>query len=836
MFRRLCTVAVAASLGVAVLPALPAFASATATSELRAGSEVFPGARTFTIRIRNNEQLLLGKTINAIRVNFPVNEAGVRLGSGPGVAEGFTGTATNLGTTQFITYRGGSLRPGSSLDVTFPASVGAPLAKDLIGDFRVQVSSDDFATSRSATGALSTSVRVLEIVQEALKPVAPTSADGRKGVTDRTGTAGQAIVYGSTVRNHARNDLDVVATLTSTSGDTATPVSVLVPAGSTAPAQIPVQLAGAGADRVTTFTAEVNTAGAAAPKKTDSFTVQAPATLAFSDLQPTRTRSGDGADREFSALATKAGTPALDVASTTLAFGQNSATATGVAFAGAAAAQRITWSMLGIVGEDGPAGATINAAATDENLASYVFDAPVGSIEIDNAPPLPTALVTLPTDADHGLQTAAKNGDVITVSGKISDASDLVASTLRVILDPDVGADTTVPVTLTGTGSERSYTGTAKPTFDPAATSFTAKVEVADLAGNIGSAGTSETPTAVDNFPPVLADKGQVVAPQLIDVRFLEDVAGGCNPNAWSIAGVPGSVIEVRRADGSVCQTRGAGGYTLVLRNTLGVDDTPRVTYEAPDARLVAKPAKDGAGNLAGRQSVNTVTSLVPLEPVVSKVERRDGALYESAYSDGTDKAYYTNTAGAEALRLTVEGIRKGYTVEVVQGTDVIQSATFTKDPAPLATSYSGTVLVPLAEVDGANELAVRFVSANGNAGPGALLTVVLDTVAPQIAQSTVSAADSVDVTFSEAIVSGTDFSGDWFVSETVDTEEGTATRLVNADSVSAPDALTRVLKAELLQADRFVGADYLVNSPNGLRYEDRAGNVLMDTITPASS
>ncbi|HWH27474.1 MAG TPA: hypothetical protein VNU26_00695, partial [Mycobacteriales bacterium] len=244
MNRRVLAAAAAAATAAAMLPATAAFASAASTAALTAGGAVYPGAdRSFTVRVTNNESLLVGKTINAVRINLPVSEAGISLGSGTGTAPGCTeAKATSLSTTQFLTYRGCSLRAGQSLDITFPANVAAPSARDLLGDFRVQVSSDNFQSASTAAGALVTKVQVLEILQSGLKPIAPTNADGSKGVTDRSGTGGQRITYATEVKNHAKTSLSVVTNLTSAAGDTATPTTITVPAGGTAVAQVPVQL------------------------------------------------------------------------------------------------------------------------------------------------------------------------------------------------------------------------------------------------------------------------------------------------------------------------------------------------------------------------------------------------------------------------------------------------------------------------------------------------------------------------------------------------------------------------------------------------------------------
>ena len=843
MSRRLTAATALAVLGVAVLPAVPAFASASSTATITAGKAVYPGAdRTFTIRVTNTESPLLGKTINAIRVNFPVNEANIGVTGNPGTAPGFTGTTTDLGSTEFITYRGGSLRPGMSLDITFPATVGAPLGRDLLGDFRVQVSSDDFASNKNAGGDLVTKVQVLEILQEGLRPVEPTNADGSKGVTDRTGTAGQAITYGSTIKNHARSPLTVTAGLTSPAGDTATPTSISVPAGGTAEARIPVQLGAAAADRSTVFTATATAPGSEAPSRSDSFRVQAPATLTFSDLQPTRTTSGVGSGRDFSAAATKGGTPALDLTSSTLTFGSNSATATEKpTFPSGTSNRRMTYSFTSISGSDGELAAAITNSATDDNLATYSPRSDLGNIVIDNLAPVVDVLVGLPKDFDGMQQVAVKDGDSISVSGTIRNAGDMAANSLKVVLQPNVGDPVTVPVTMGGSGDERTYSGSASPDWAEGATTFFAKTEIKDTAGNTGSAQSAST--VIDNVLPGLVGDGVVLEPRLIEVNFDDatGVAGGCNPNQWTVAGTPGSVTEVRTADGTPCEELGTGSRLLVLRNALGVDDTPPVTYEAPNRVVVSRPAKDGAANTALRQTVDTVTNLIPLKPGIVTVERRDGAPdagFESAYRDTDNGAYYTNVPGAQALRLTVSGIRQNYTVEVLRGSTTVASQKFTAAPPLLASEYSGSVLVPVPATDTLYGYSVRFISARGNRGPTADFSVVLDRVVPGLGGPSIAVGaeeSTVTVPFTEKIVRGTDFSDDWFVSETIDTETGTARRTVNANSVTGSDQTSRALQVTLRDPSRFAGVDYFLQSSNGIRYEDRAGNQLADTLNPVS-
>ncbi len=836
MFRRLGAVAVAAVATIAVLPVAPAFAEAASSARLAAGSVVYPGAdRSFTIRVTNNEMALVGRSINAIRVNFPVNEAGIRLGSTAGSAPGFSrATSTDLGSTQFNSYQLGSLRPGSSVDITFPATVGAPLAKDLLGDFRVQVSSDDFATSRNATGNLVASVKVLEIVQDGLAPIAPTNADGSKGVTDGSGTAGQTITYATTVRNHARSSLAVQTGLRSSGSDASSPVSLTVPAGATATSQAPVALAEGTSDRAARFTASATAPGATAPEAFDDFTVQAPASLAYDGLQPTRTTSGQGSGRDFTANVAKAGTPGISLERSTLSFGQNSAsTAEPTSFGPGTGSGTLTYPFLEIVGADGALAASVTSEVLDDNLHSYAVSVGLGDVVIDNLAPVIDFAVSLPKDRDGDQQTAVKDGDRISVSGSISNAADLASDSLQVVLMPDAGDAVRVPVTVTGSGDGRTFTGSVTHDWDEAARAFVARASAQDTAGNTGDLQLEE-PVTIDNVAPVLTGPGVVRERNRVVVFFddLTGVAGGCSPNAWRVDGQLRSVREVRTADGAPCTETGAGGRQLILAQSLGVDDTPEVSYDGA-ALLASRPAKDGAGNVAPAQTIKTVTDLVPVAPRIVSVERRGGtpdAEFETAFQDVEGFAYYTNVSGAEALQLTVGGVRPGWRVEVLRDGAVVAARLFEQPLTGGQSEYDGSVLVPLQAGDGAKDFAVRLRSANGNAGPTKGFTVVLDTVAPALGASTID-GETVTVGFSEKIVTGADVADNWFVGETVETEDGTAVRRVNVNSVTGGDLFSRTFDVTLTDATAFTGTDFLLQRRGSHRYEDRAGNQLADTL-----
>lgn len=841
MKRRFLAIAAAAATALAVAPAAPAFAAPAATAALTGTTTVFPGTRTFTINVTNNAMPVVGETINAIRVNFPVNEAGISLGNGPGSATGFTGTATNLGSTQFITYRGGSVPGGSSVSLTFPATVAAPLAKDLTGAFRVQVSSDNFQTASTATGALAATVQVLEIVTGSVKPVAPTNGDNTQGVTDRTGTAGQNITYGSTVRNYSRSALTVTAGLTSAS-DTVSPATITVPAGAEQPASIPVTLGAAGGR---TLSATATAPGASATPVPDSFTVQAPALLSFSSLDGQRAKSGVGSARDFAVSVSKTGAQAASLATSALTFGSNTCGVVGTpAFPAGNATQTLTYRCGDISGSDGPLDAAVSYTLSDDNLATYGNTGiSVGKIIIDNVRPVLTAIVTLPQDADKTQQTAVKNGDTVTVNGTVSKAAYLAnGGKVRVSLTPNAGPAVTQDVTPTGSGDTRDWAATFSGTaWDAAASRFTASASATDTAGNTGS-GSAPGATVIDNVLPALLNPGTVVNPTTVEVSFADatGVKGGCDPSLWQLDSKPGQVSSVAAGDGKPCDQTASTVRRLTLSSPLGVDATPTVTYNKVPAQLRGQPgapmpAKDGAGNDALSRTIDTVTNLVPAAPQIVSLQRHHGSssgALEPAYLDTTENRYYTNNGGAEALQLTVGGVKQNYVVQVLRAGQIVAQRSFTAAPPVGASSYNGDILVPLRTTDGVDDFTVRLVSSQGNAGQTTPFSVVLDTVAPALAGATINGS-TVTQTFSEKVVTGTDYADSWFVSEWVQGESGPVKRTVNVDSVTAVDATTRTMQVTLVDPTKFAGTDYYLQT--GTRYEDRAGNTLADTLRPAA-
>lgn len=106
--------------------------------------------------------------------------------------------------------------------------------------------------------------------------------------------------------------------------------------------------------------------------------------------------------------------------------------------------------------------------------------------------------------------------------------------------------------------------------------------------------------------------------------------------------------------------------------------------------------------------------------------------------------------------------------------------------------------------------------------GPATFFDVVLDRVSIKTADHD---NGKVTVTFNDVIWAGSDFANDWYAYENVASgREYYPVRRVDGAREQ------RILTVELEGKGEFGGAVYLFTSPNGQRYEGRAGNLLADT------
>ena len=873
MSRRIISLLLAALTIFALLPASAAFAQANATARLTSNQVVFPGDHTYSIEVSNTEPQLIGRTINAVSIQLPTAAANIVFRGKPPAAGSFTTVkAVTSGYTSIVTWTGGSLAPQSTQVFQVPVTVKRPARSDVAGDWLVQVSSNNM-TSASAAKApegqtLRSQVEALEILPNSVRPTAPTNADNSKGVTDRTGTAGQSITYAFDVKNHATEAVNVTGALSANNASDRPGAAVtksVAGAGGVSSFSVPVALGEAATQRSTVLTASAVAPNADALTKTDTFTVQVPVDLAFTGLLPTRVRSGLGSAREFTVTAAKSGGPGFDMTSSALRFGTNSANikTSPVRFDAGARTASLAYQISEIAGGDGNLNASVVSAGTDDNLASYSLNRAAGVITIDNI--VPTFNLNAPTlgeagkDIDGDSLIAAANGTKISVSGKAL-GTDLVGNTLKVVLQPDVGPAINVPVTQTQQADGISFSGSVSGSavnWDPNATRFVVAAEIADDATNVGTGQTSFT--VIDTAKPILdRNSGVVTGPRTIRVEFDDatGLRGACDPTSWRIDGAAGRVVDVRTADGRICsgsanlavarELSTDGVRVLTVNVELGPDDTPTVTYtpgvsESASRALGIYIGKDGAANGAAEQTISTVTDIVPPAPDVTNPQRKDhqSGAREAAYLDAEDGRYYTNVGGADAIQATVGGIRHtNYKIQVLDSIgNVIATYDANDKPAtsPLASEWTQNVLIPLPTADGSYLRSVRLLSSVGKASPLTAIRFVIDTAKPSIGESTLSGPGEAFGYFNEKIVAGSNSNRDWFATWTL-VSEGEArrvnTQVLDVQTVEGQNLTARRATFDGIDENSFIKLDYSLQNPSTVRYEDRAGNFMLDTIT----
>ena len=850
-----------------VMPATAAFAQAAPTARLVSASSVFPGIELVEIEVRNNDKPVIGRNINAVAVNLPTSSTGMVVLNSQEAGSFKTVQVSSDGTK--VTFRGGCIAPQGVQRFFVAVTVPRPARTDLSGSWVVQVSSDNMATSTNAVppadGTLTSTVKALELVPKSLRPIAPTNADNTRGVTDGSGTGGapgrngQTITYGWDVRNHAREPIAVTGLLESgNSLDRPGPAVVKTIAGNGAVTSfsVPVTLGEAPTDRSNVFVLNLSAPGAPTPTKMSAFNIQQPAEVSLTNLHPVYARSGAGSAREFTVAASKVGA-GFDLANTALTFGTNVAAVKDppARFAKGVAAATLAYQIPEITGAEGPLDATVALSGKDDNLAPVNVTKSVGAITIDNnAPSLTVPLPVLGTngkDADGDTLVAASDGTRVTVGGAVVGTG-LDPGTLKVWLQPDVGPAIPVPMTTTpgpGGGSFGGSVSGGAVTWVDGATRFSVVAEIADEAGNVGTGQSGFT--SIDQAPPVIDGNAAVItSPTTVRLEWDDQtgIRGGCDPRTYGVGG--SEVTEVRDSSGENCKGKSGlsqdGVRILVLRSPLGADETPGVTYSVPVDRATARaagyePVKDGAANDAATQTVSTINDVIPPAPNLTNPQRKDhlSGAREAAYFDAEDGRYYTNVGGADAISATVGGIRHtNYKIQVLDGSGTVLATYDANDkPAmsPLASEWSQQVLIPLGTTDATYVRSVRLVSSLGKASAQTVARFVLDTAKPTIGDSALAGPGEAFGYFNEKVVAGTNNSNDWFATWTM-VSEGEArpvhTQVLDVRTVDGQNLTARRATFEGIDENAFRTLDYSLQNPSSVRYEDRAGNLMPDTVT----
>lgn len=810
--------------------ALPAWAAPLATATRTSSAALFPGqGQSAAIRVTNNSvggpvaSPLLGERINAVQIILPTGTAGITNDTSvpaPTPAN-WTVQRISAGNLQTLTFKASNadaaIASGSNLTFNLPINVAQPASSDRAGNYQVQVSSDAGATSTGVTQAssvLSTVVRVLEITD-----VAATSP---AGAADGNGTAGQAITMGVTLRNHAANAITVDPSLTSnndTDAITDNHSATSVPANlGTTTVSFPVTLGGASSDRNTQFTGDGSGDNIDGVHKQLNYVVQvAPnVNLTASSFSPQAVRPHPEIQYTFTINSTKTGTPALGLTSGNFHFAnEDAALQLPVDYAGSGSAATLRFGPITVSADnvDDVYDGIFSFSGNDGNGKSFTQEITLTDlITIDSIAPVITAIADLPNDDEGDPQTAAKDADTIDVSGTIDDSS---ATIDLVQIQDNAGGTFDVPVTRTG----NNYSGSRAVTFNPAASKFWVYAKASDGAGNPGEV--NSTTLEVDNLEPT-AVEAKLLDVREVSVKFDDGlnsdgserrVRGGCNLSQWRVQG--NVVTAVSYSDGTPCQDSQAGpdNYRLLtLAQAEDRDSVKPVTYTP--VPLARDQAKDGAGNFTDLTVLEWVSQIAPDAPTIQAVERNAGT--ETATFD--EDKYWTRFGG-EDLTVDFAGGRANYTIIVRDGNGNILRE------EPMSTS-TGTVLVPIGTAEGTYTRSLQLRGTNNLLSELTTFLVELDQTAPLIQGAVKTATGEVNVTFTESLWEGTNFSFDWYGYE----QDAAGERYYYAVDQVAGTGNQRTLSGiDWADVAPFGGADYVFGG-GGSRYRDRAGNNFGDT------
>lgn len=818
MIRKLAAVTAAAAACTLAMPVLPA-AALSGTAALVQGADVLPGLRTYSVQVTNSDPnaLLGGQSINGVLVQLPAN-VGITTAAGALAPNGWTVQRFSNGSSQSYLYRtdGSGIAPGGKLAFDFPADVAAPASRDQQGQFRVSLSADRGVNAVPAGGSLTSTVRILDVIQESLRGAAPA------GVTDGSGTAGQQITYAFKVQNYARNSVLVQPELLSNGADTfgtPSPAAVApVGAGQVVEFRIPTTLAGS-ADRNATFTAKATAPDAAATPDAATFEVQAPARLSLAPNSLTPAVVRQGKTTTFTARATKTGKPSIEQLTGTLSFAGNTIALADPARVAGGDPTTLTYAPSTLTGEDGKYDVEFAFKGVDGNDFAYEQTGLklLQAVTLDATAPILNVVSTLPSS--NGVQqTAAKNGDRITVSGTLDEAN-CAAALDFVELRTDNGQVEKVSVSKSGC----SFSGSINPTFAAGASTFAVFAQATDAAGNPGT-GSSLTQD-IDNVKPAFTFAETQSARRIL-VRFAENgktpVIGGCSETQWRIDEEL-LVADVLFSDGSPCVSTKAGpdnDRILVLNQDRDQDFSTNVTY-TPRPRPLGDPVKDGAAADSLEGTIKTVIGTTPAPPVLVQALRNQGA--ETAVFD--DSRYFTRFPGND-LEVVFSGARAGYTVRVLDaGGKSLGSQALDEDG-------TGQVIVPIGSTDGVYERQLQLVNVQGFASETTPFRVELDRFNPRIDTATLGAnGRDISVIFNEKLQRGSDAAFEWEgVARDSNPDSTTGEFVSPASKVTGSGNTKTVTIQDTFTPANFKRADYIKRLSETVRYEDRAGNQVRDT------
>ena len=834
MFRRFTAIVAATVVAFAILPVLAASAAVTGTGRITQAKDGFPGARAMAIAVTNSQPNLVGGAANYVEVVLPPNFSQASCPSTP-AGTWVCSVVSAAGGGQTLVFQGGPLAGGATFTFPFGVQANRPASADSTGRFRVYLSDNLGNTvteaQPAAVGALDGTIRILELLPGSLAATAPA------GVVDQTGTAGQGgLTYTASVRNHARNAVNVTVAMSSNGDDAFSAPATRSASGLGATTAVPFTLALGttapnAATRTATFTAAATAAGATAQNAQRTFTVEAAPVLSLvsSSFSHPVVASRDGLTYTFTIDANKANLPGVDGLAGSLSFAcatVNLASPASVARTAQNGVELTFGPYAMCPAADGTYDARFSFTGTDDNGKPYAQVIDVARlIEVDNLIPV----VTLDPLAAPGTQDQVKDTDEVTVSGRVDDTAQ--RAPLRYVeLQSTNGAQIPVTVTTASSGTGYTFTGTATLADLGDYGQLFAVAEACDRADNCG--GATSNALDIDNVDPFLVDPGRVVqdalyAPRpVIEVTFsdLYTVRGACGLGNWSASGL--LITEVLYSDGTPCTAAqasptGDNVRILVPAETMDRDDTPQVTYTprrlAVGVAGLEDPATDGALNAAADKVISTITGIAPPAPDLTRV-LRNGGTEEATF----DEDLYWTRFGGNDLVVEYTGFRDGYFVQVMVGDTVLRTE-----------EADGSVVVPIGSTDRRYNRTIRLVNTQGLLGDRTPIAIQLDTVAAALTTASY-VPGTATATFNEKLWAGSNFSRNWFVRELNPGYEpgydDARYFTYRPDRVDGAERADRAMTIALPGNGDFAGVQYLFSASDGnARYVDRAGNVTGD-------
>jgi hypothetical protein len=586
--RRLISLIAASMLVFTLLPGGIAAAAVNASATL-SKLNVFPGdGQDFRLTVRNGASqgfggfFGAGDDIDAIRIILPTS-LGFTLAQDP-VVSGWKVTRSG----SRITLTEGALRPGQNLPLDLKLDVARPFDRDMPGRFVVGVSDDGGATFSEATGALTSVIRILQIL-----PTSQVSAPA--GAADGTASAGQTVTYDVAVKNHAQSEVPVQTTLEVEDGTAGAAAPVSIPAGEERSGQHSVTFDERGSDGDVAFTPGATKAsgpGTAVAVLDDlelTHHIQVPPALLLDSGTFTPTflkrdpESGEIDGTIFEGDFEKVNNPSLRILETlggersTFAVAGNVIDIDGQTAFGSSldpaesrkqTVKTVVANDLNIL--DGDHEGTYTFQVRDGNDYEYqLVPAQRPRITVDGlVPRLLNVLIGFPTDGDGDQQVRVKGGDRVTVTGEVHDRNPDPEGVKVTLMSEGEELPFDVSTSVNGAGDVLTFTATLEDDFafveDDA--TFEVDVEVSDLAGHQDSLTLTDNPylegedLEIDNFAPIVhptlpAHLVERDGTYFIEFFFKENfvVKGACNPLSYLVDGEL-LVRNVTYNDGSSCR------------------------------------------------------------------------------------------------------------------------------------------------------------------------------------------------------------------------------------------------------------------------------------------